>query len=1531
MADNVFTRLKDKFQETDLYKTIYEATDGGDNYFNDNKRPNAVLSEADQDFVDELPKELQLDINRYLSIFRNDPSAVYNYIADIKEKGTSNLLEDKDYVEEFATDKFDKMRYSDYKFLGKSTYDLQFDKGSEGAKEFKKAIMDTTAVDTVAGIGHGFYQTARGTSELLASLSDLYLDTDYLKTVEEVLPQVDLSELLERPEPAYAQFVSLLTQYGTPVGIAQKIVKKVLGKATKTKLAQKALKSAAATSTVGKVATNAAKFGGYWALPVGVSDAFVSASGQETLGGIFGKTEEEGGNWLQQNMMLTEPESLEGLDGKERAAAILRNKLKFGIEGSTFMGALKLVGPTAKFLGTGSSVILNNAVGPVLTGASKVVGSKPVMKALQKTNELIDTGLEKAGVPDFSLWKFSSARDYSGSKSVMPSIRSAIESTLSKIMSGGKFGPQASSELKKIDQLNRSVKKEFDIFAKDLDQQMYKMAKAGFSDVLMGSETAAGALKHWNDVLRYMRGEIKLTSLPSPLQDSAFIIRDLIDEQMKVLQPILKDSNVKEDLIKNMGKYLHTSYEIFKNSKFTAAKPVYDKAVNYFARLMKEMPDYKNMSSKQLQIQARLAVENMMTIGRDAGTTANARLKAIVNFAEGFVPKQTFKKFYSNERLLPDEIADLLGATKDPKKIILDTIVENAHVANSYKSYKEMSEFGMGNLFFKSNLDYGKFIEKNGIINARGLVPVKIKPGYHIDMQSLFKNKDGTMMLTLPEISKAMSDTTLMMDTLLKLPMMKSMLAMKAAVQMNKTVLSLQTQMRNITTAAMFATANGHIGVGASVMDNFRMFTDDLIGKTKSPQELRKKLKEAMENGALDSSTVAQELEQIIPELMGSGAIGGKTVFSGKTSDQLFEKLFTKKGMLGRAITKTIEGYQMGDNLWKFYGFQFSKSQLLPAFKNMDDVKSYFRLVEGYEFRPFKADGTKKTLKDAISEAAGLDVKNTYPNYSMIPTFVQNVRKFPLLGNFVAFQSEMYRNSFQILKRGQRMMRSENPYIRQIGARKLIGFGTTVFVAPAVVLDTAKTVTGITDEMYQAYKDSFAADYEKAKDLVPISKQDPKTKAWKANDLGTLIPYAPLMEPFKAAMQTLAEGKNTDQNTLDLMLKTVASSIEASLSTFLSPSIMAETMAELVPDRNFILRTKSGGQIADIKNDPDWINKMMYHAYKKLGPTTLVSAERIMMAIGGDLTKSAQQYDLMDEVVKNLTGFGVRKQDPANAMRFKMGGYAGEIARARNAWTLDIVNASNIQKDIEAVAAGNKPYTIATEFENLQSNNYRVMSNIYKDVKNLRILNFSEKEIKDIIKARRAVSKQDLNALMLGLFNSESYANTLKNKKGGLNAAINNLNRTLGTFYTYRDLVDTEALKDIKNKYDNIPLGLSDADREKYLKSPSDFKYDLKDKAYDKIDIIKQDQETIDEERSEEYYKKKEEFELKQELKKEELKNKSSQAPASMSLPKLDNTMMASMTAGSAANIDPTTNLTTTETALLSPLEQAYYTNKRRV
>jgi hypothetical protein len=1153
------------------------------------------------------------------------------------------------------------------------------------------------------------------------------------------------------------------------------------------------------------------------------------------------------------------------------------------------------------------------------------------MKALQEASKQVN----KLGIPDFKYWKFSEATRISTQDSkyggVFSSIRSAIESATSKIMSGGKFGPQASSELKKIDQMNRSIKKQFDIFAKDLDIQMYKLANAGFDDILMGSETAAGALKHWKDVLKYMRGEIDLTKLPKPLQESSFIIRDLINEQMKNLKPIIKDMNVKEDILKNMSKYLHTSYEIFKNSKFQVSSEVYDKAVSYFAKLMQTMPKYKKMNLKELNNQARSKVNDILTKGRDEGTTATQRLKAIVNYAEEFVPKGTFKQFYSNNKLLPDEIADLLGKVNDPKKIILDTVVENANMINSYNAYKELADIGLNNLFFRNNDEYLKFIAQNNIKNFRGLVPVKVKAGYHIDMQDIFKNKDGSMMLTLPEISKAMSDSTLIMDSLLKIPGMKMALAIKAGTQMNKTVLSLQTQMRNVTTAAMFATANGHVGVGASVIDNYRLFMDELLGNTKDPKAFAKKLKEALDNGALDSSTVAQELEQIVPELMGKSGFFGKTVTRGGTTDELMKFMFTNKGIIGRIGVKATEAYQMGDNLWKLYGFEFSKSQLLPALKNFDEVKNYFKLVEGYEFRPFKANGVKKTLSEAIAEAAGLDIKNTYPNYSMIPTMVQNVRKMPFIGNFVAFQSEMFRNSFQILRRGRRMLQSENPYIRQIGARKLIGFGTTVLIAPNVALDSAKTLTGITDEMYQAYKDSFAAPYEKDADMMPITQQQ-EDGSWRANNLSTLIPYASVTEPFKAALQTWREGPDTDESNAKVLADSMLNLFVTAVKPFFAPSIAAETELEFLsgfaPSNNGTFKTKNGGTITNWKNDPDWISKLSYHMYKKLGPTTLLSAEKIAMALGGDLTKSGTQYDLFDEVLKNMTGFSVQKQDPGKSMKYNVGGYIGEISDARRSWGSVILDKGILQKEIRSVENGEKPIAITEAFENLQSNNYRIMSELYKDIKNLRKLKkFTEKDIKNFIKGRGPFSTADVNNLMLGLFTSENYSGLIKTKNNAIKGAINDLNKELGTFYTVTDLLNTDGLKNIKDKYNLIPLGLNDEDRQKYLRQTTDFKIESKDKILETREKLLEEQQLINEKKLEEQELKKEEFQKKQELKNNITQ---SQAPASMTLPKLDNTMMASMTAGSAGDINPTTLLTDNETRLLSPSEQAYYINKRR-
>ena len=157
-------------------------------------------------------------------------------------------------------------------------------------------------------------------------------------------------------------------------------------------------------------------------------------------------------------------------------------------------------------------------------------------------------------------------------------------------------------------------------------------------------------LRYWGDVLEYMRGNIKLNKLPKSLQSSSFAIRKLIDDYTAELSPILKTMNVKDDIIKNMGRYLHQGYEIFKNNKYRAPKETYNAAIDYFIKLQKSFN--KNISPSDAKIEATAMVNRILAIGRSEGSTPAQRLKAIANAAQELkIPKTTFNKFFSDEQL----------------------------------------------------------------------------------------------------------------------------------------------------------------------------------------------------------------------------------------------------------------------------------------------------------------------------------------------------------------------------------------------------------------------------------------------------------------------------------------------------------------------------------------------------------------------------------------------------------------------------------------------------------------------------------------------------------------------------------------------------------------------------------------------------------------------------------------------------------------------------------------------------------------
>ena len=138
---------------------------------------------------------------------------------------------------------------------------------------------------------------------------------------------------------------------------------------------------------------------------------------------------------------------------------------------------------------------------------------------------------------------------------------------------------------------------------------------------------------------------------------------------------------------------------------------------------------------------------------------------------------------------------------------------------------------------------------------------------------------------------------------------------------------------------------------------------------------------------------------------------------------------------------------------------------------------------------------------------------------------------------------------------------------------------------------------------------------------------------------------------------------------------------------------------------------------------------------------------------------------------------------------------------------------------------------------------------------------------------------------MLGIFNPDKPPQF--GKDSGIIKAIQQINRETGNNYIPTDFVDFKALADIQKNYSLLPLGLSESERENLLRT-----------------TIPGKRENILRPLQQEY----------RELKDDQGSLPKPQTP----LPNVPMPNVSPVT----ASVDPTTNLTRTETALLSPEEQ---------
>ena len=185
-------------------------------------------------------------------------------------------------------------------------------------------------------------------------------------------------------------------------------------------------------------------------------------------------------------------------------------------------------------------------------------------------------------------------------------------------------------------------------------------------------------------------------------------------------------------------------------------------------------------------------------------------------------------------------------------------------------------------------------------------------------------------------------------------------------------------------------------------------------------------------------------------------------------------KISFQKLMNTKIMQKLTDIYQGADNFWKIYADNFYQGALKTAFGNpetlikgskqytqyMKNVEDWFRVVGGQRF--VKLDpltGVEKTPLQALEEASAYLVTNTIPTYSKVPLIIENIRNLPL-GNFVAFPAEILRTTANIVNIGARELTSTNPFIRQMGARRLVGVSTVLGGIGFTVQKGAQYITG---------------------------------------------------------------------------------------------------------------------------------------------------------------------------------------------------------------------------------------------------------------------------------------------------------------------------------------------------------------------------------------------------------------------------------------------------------------------------------------
>jgi hypothetical protein len=342
------------------------------------------------------------------------------------------------------------------------------------------------------------------------------------------------------------------------------------------------------------------------------------------------------------------------------------------------------------------------------------------------------------------------------------------------------------------------------------------------------------------------------------------------------------------------------------------------------------------------------------------------------------------------------------------------------------------------------------------------------------------------------------------------------------------------------------------------------------------------------------------------------------------------------------------------------------------------------------------------------------------------------------------------------MKFGMREMRSSDAFVRQSGARKLIGFSSAIATGK-VAQETAKELVGVTDEQLNAMRESFVAPWNKSGPLVPVSKEVKGGKVvYKFVNFAYQSPYDVITAPYYAAMTQFNNARAEEKDVDEAMFKAFFGSgrdpgaFTALVQPFLSEAILTEKLMDLTARGG---RTRSGRRIFSSEDSVgDRVAAGVWHVLNGLTPGALTQVTNFARGVAGEKTKYAKQMNPSDEALALFAGIRINEANVDQSLRYQVNGYLADQREAKRLLTSKF-GQTNVN-----------PETIYREYEKMLANKFANFAEIRKVFSDAEKLGYGRPYILEQLKKRK-VSKKDLAIMFSGQFVADDYTKLIKDSR----------------------------------------------------------------------------------------------------------------------------------------------------------------------